>query len=88
MRITTQRTRYVVPSVTPFVESVTLDDFDLDEIRAYLRHRGEAVSADCDGLFIDQADLDRAETMAMCGQIQPARDYILDLVSRRIGRRL
>lgn len=26
--------------------------------------------------------------LAICGQIQHARDYILDMVSRRIGRRL
>jgi hypothetical protein len=48
MRITTTRTRYFAPSVTPFVESVSLDDFDLDEIRKYLRHKGDMVAGTSD----------------------------------------
>lgn len=91
---TRTKQRYRPPSIEPEVEPVRLDAFALDDIREYLRHCGEEVSADCantgdgDGLFIAQCDLDRAETLAICGQIQHARDYILDMVSRRIGRRL
>lgn len=91
---TRTKQRYRPPSIEPEVKPVRLDDFDRDDILEYLRHCGKEVSTDCantgdgDGLFIAQCDLDRAETLAICGQIQHARDYILDMVSRRIGRRL
>ena len=98
MRITTTRTRYFAPSVTPFVESVSLDDFDLDEIREYLRHKGDMVAGTSDddasdgatagGLFISPEDLNRVETLALCGQLDSARRFVLDMVSEQIGRPL
>jgi hypothetical protein len=100
MRITptAERPRYCVPSVTPFVESVSLSDFDIDEIREYLRHKGDMVAgtsaddahdgATAGGMFIDPADLDRIETLALCGQLDSARRFVLDMVSEQIGRPL
>ena len=98
--MSSQPTRYFSPSVTPHVESVSLDDFDLDEIRKYLDHHDNkalaTISDDDDaeygstagGLFIHPADLNRIETLVLCGQRDSARDALCALASEAIGRQL
>lgn len=95
-------TPYHVPSVTPaavVLETVTLDDFDLDDIREYLSRQDngtpdEAPRAEMGNpskntsLVIFPADLDRIETLAICGQTEHARQHAIDLISAHIARPL
>jgi hypothetical protein len=94
------KARYRVPSYTPECQTVYLSDFDISEIREYLKNhankRGESPEdfsgepeggSDCD-LVIPSEDLGRIETLAMCGQIEYAREEVLRIVSDHIGRAL
>ena len=91
---TTER-RYRVPSVSRDVD-VSLSDFDLDEIREYLRRHDTgqmdkpagAISplGFDDPLLIGSDELDRVTTLAICGQKQHAQQLILSIVSEHIGR--
>lgn len=91
--------RYRIPSIEPEVCEVGLDDFDVDEIREYLKrvdtgtlngpaqaHINEAFSESA--LAIEPEDLNRIETLAVCGQLEYARAEALRLVSEHIGRPL
>jgi hypothetical protein len=93
--VTEVQRRYRVPTVSRYVD-ISLSDFDLDEIREYLRRmdRGEmdkpegSISPAGFGepLLIESDDLDRIATLALCGQKQHAQQYVLGLVSEHIGR--
>ncbi len=96
---TTARPRYRVPSIEPEVEvrAVSLDDFDLDDIRAYLRYQGDKIAPlgrpgdipnSANELFIPPEDLNRIGTLALCGQVESARRYLLDMAAEQIGRPL
>lgn len=85
----TTATRYRVPSISEYVD-VSLDQFDVDEIREYLAHVDGQAGAGPTGeaLTICRSDLAHIETLALCGQKQAARDEVLQIVSRHIGRQL
>lgn len=74
---------------------VSLDEFGDTDIANYLRQRGYYVSAtsearhDQDGdpeNVLNPADLDHVEHLALCGQINAAREEALALVGNAIGR--
>jgi hypothetical protein len=82
---------YRVPTHTEHL-TVSLDDFDDDEIVEYLRHRGFSViggsstgSADFED-HIAGVELDHIFTLALCGQRQQAQSEALQLISRVVGR--
>lgn len=92
---------YRVPRVHPEpveIEAVSLDAFDLEDIREYLHrqdnhvpdavpkyeHGGRAITS----LVITADELCRIETLALCGQVQHAREEALRLISDHIGRPL
>jgi hypothetical protein len=81
--------RYRTPSVSEYVD-VSLDQFDIDDIREYVAHvdakAGTGPSGD--SLTISREDLGRVETLALCGQTDAARETVLEIVSRHIGRKL
>lgn len=82
------RKRRFVPTVMVDAE-VSLDEFCTEDILKYLRDQGEGVAIDSgEGIFLSQGDLNRCETLALCGQVDAARKYILDIVSQAIGRPL
>jgi len=83
--------RYRVPTHTESL-TVSLDDFDDDEIVEYLRHRGFSViggsstgSVDLDD-HITGTELDHIFTLALCGQRTQAQAEALQLISRVVGR--
>ena len=88
--------RYRVPRITKYSETeVSLDDFDLDDIREYLRRQGGGSSsspssggADDSDLCIEKSELDRIETLLLCGQRDSAREWVFEIVSKHIGRDL
>jgi hypothetical protein len=88
-------TRYRVPRVCEEVE-VSLDSFDIDDIRDYLKHHdGSAKTvgnpstyASHGSLTLEAGDLGRIDTLALCGQQEAAREYLVEIVSRHLGRRL
>jgi hypothetical protein len=99
---TEAKQRYRAPTIYREVE-VDLNDFTDEQIVAYLRHRGYAVSGEggepsedeAGGpvpgggpLVIDQEDLSRISTLTYCGQKQYAAEFVLELVGRHIGRSL
>lgn len=99
--MSTTALRYRVPSIQPEVEvcAVTLRDFDIDEIREYLdRHDSNTLDAPAEerpttspyqgSLVIQVDDLNRIETLALCGQTEHARQHALRLISDHIGRPL
>lgn len=95
--MSTTAPRYRVPCIQPEVEEVSLDDFDIDDIREYLRRRdygeldkpvGAAPSGFSDPLLIEADDLDRIATLALCGQKHHAQQHLLNLVSEHLGRDL
>lgn len=88
--------RYRTPSFSVEVD-VFLDQFGFDQIVAYLRHHGYQVAGEgvgligvdevtADGLLITPKDLSHIETLAVCGQKQPARDLALGIISDALGR--
>lgn len=98
----TTTTRYRVPTVYQDVK-VRLDDFDDEDIVEYLRYRGYAVGGSSmppmddeaggpvpgEGpLVLESDDLSRIAMLAYCGQREHARDFLCDIVSQWIGRRL
>ena len=73
--------------------SISLREFDESEIIAYLRSKGHDIDGISDpndsndnDLTIYSADLNRIETLALCGQKQSAHQLIFELVSKAIGR--
>jgi hypothetical protein len=82
---------YRAPTHTEYV-TVSLDDFDDDEIVEYLRHRGFSVhgtavgSSPFDDEHISGTELDHIFTLALCGQRQQAQSEALQLISRVVGR--
>lgn len=93
-----KKSRYRVPSVSVDAD-VSLDEFGDSEIAKYLRHRGYEVAgagedgggtSDCssEGLYLSPSDLNRIETLALCGQKEPARQLALAIISEAIGREL
>lgn len=96
-RIAAQRRGYRTPTICRDVE-VGLDDFDDDDIVEYLRDRGYLVNGsgdiDSDGtdatgaMVIDADQLNRIETLVLCGQRGAAIEHLHALVSAAIGRPL
>jgi hypothetical protein len=99
----TFKASYRVPSITPEpveLESISLDDFNLDDIREYLARQDGDIPDDaprhdrlCNtlgntSLLISAADINRIETLAICGQTEHARQHALDLISAHIARPL
>ena len=96
MSTQTEKPRYRTPRVNVDA-TVDLDEFEDDEIASYLRHRGYVVngsnndSSDSgadDVLIISEADLNRIATLSLCGQNESAREWLIDIVSNHIERRL
>jgi len=92
--ITTIKPRYRMPnvSVSAYVEC-SLDEFSTSDILAYLNHLGENSAesgggGDSDGLYLTRQDLDRIETLTLCGQRDAARSHLLQIVGTAIGRTL
>lgn len=88
----TTKPRYYTPTHTEHV-TVSLSDFTLEEIREYLTHKGESEPSGGgmgeDGpLTISEDDVNRIATLSLCGQKEAARDWLIELVERRIGRSL
>lgn len=92
--------RYYPPSVSA---STSLDEFSVDEMLEYIANRGTAEQKDrigadpadsseggcsSDGLYIVSADLQRMETLSLCGQGDVARAMALALIGEKIGRAL
>lgn len=98
---TAQKTRFRAPTVERYVD-VSLDDFLDEQIIEYLRHRGYSVDgkpddaevlevASADGiqpLTLSVAELNGMNTLALCGQQESARDWLIELVSKHISRQL
>lgn len=91
MSATTTKKRIRIPSVCI---DVRLDEFDVEEIRQYLRDKGqdavEIEDSNCDDNHnrIEDEDLSRIEMLATCGQTQQARELALEIVGEFIGRTL
>ena len=83
MSITKRRTR--APEVYPHVNPVSLNDFDIDEIREYLRGSGVDAPSDED-FVIPRDDMNRIETLLLCGQRQSAIEELLRAASEHMGR--
>ena len=91
----TSKPRYRTPSVSADVD-VSLDEFETDDIVEYLRHNGYTVTGNAvaqDAVpeannQIDTADLDHIYTLAVCGQLQFAKEKALQVVGTAIGRPL
>ena len=83
MSITKSRQR--TPKVYPHVNPVSLDDFDIDEIREYLRGSGVDAPSDED-FVIPRDDMNRIETLLLCGQRQSAIEELLRAASEHMGR--
>lgn len=87
----TKRRYYCAPTVDA---SVSLDEFDDDDIIEYCRHNNLKIGASPsqqdygDGAHIAATDLARIDTLAICGQRQEARDYLCQIVGTQIGRAL
>lgn len=90
--------RYWIPTVSADID-VSLDQFDAEEIAEYLRHSGYAVfngsAGDfaedpiaVSGIYVNQDDLNRISTLALCGQLDAARSNALAIISNAIGRAL
>jgi len=83
-----KKPRYYAPTVSVDVD-VSLDEFSMDDIHEYLRHKGEQVTVHTGaGLFIAQDELDRILTLAVCGQLEAARNASLEIISEAIERKL
>ena len=88
-----QRRRRRIPSVSVDVD-VSLDEFDIDTIRSYLREQdGEAGEedmgqAETDGCYIDSITCNQINTLALCGQKDEAIKLVMEIVSRAIGREI
>ena len=92
MSTTTTKPRYRVPTVSNY-HDVRLDEFDISDIREYLQHMGESASGadptswdDIGGVLIETAEVQRIETLALCGQKEAAREWLLEIFSKAIGR--
>ena len=83
--------KHSAPTHTEYV-TVSLDDFSIEEIREYLENEGEGDGPDPLGqggrLVISEDDMDRISTLAVCGQNDPAVSFLLEIVSKHIGRPL
>ena len=83
--------KYHAPTHTEYV-TISLDDFDDDDIVEYLRHRGFSVHGTAVGSspFEDEnitgTELDHIFTLALCGQRTQAQYEALQLISRVVGR--
>jgi hypothetical protein len=98
----TYKRTYRAPTVEPEVEAVSLSQFDIEDIREYLHRydtgtlRGPAgdprestaSTEAARALVVQPTDLDRIETLALCGQLEHARAEVLRIVSDHIGRPL
>lgn len=89
-----EKPRYRTPTHTEYV-TVSLNDFGNEEIAEHLRHEGFRVDGvglgdkPCsEGMWIDPEDMSRIDTLALCGQKEAAREWILDMVGKYIGRDL
>jgi len=83
-----------VPTIYPHVESVSLSDFDTDDILEYLKHKGATPDGAADlmcseaGLWISTEYMERAATLILAGQREEARLHILGIVGDAMGRAL
>lgn len=79
---------------TPTIDnSVSLDEFDTDDIIKYLRYSGYEVEGSTDinssneeGCHIPRYLINRIETLALCGQKEHAREMICKFIGDTIGR--
>lgn len=98
--MTETKRKYRVPSVSADVD-VRLDQFDDQEIIEYLRHQGHTVDGlsidapkealhyqNFETLVISVSELNRINTLALCGQREAARVTALEIISEAIGRPL
>lgn len=89
MSTTTTKKRIRIPSVSVDAE-VSLDEFSTDEIRKYLQDIGEEDGSggggDGKGCYLTSEDLNRIETLALCGQTEHAKALALQVVGDVIGR--
>jgi hypothetical protein len=91
----TSKPRYRVPSVSVDAE-VDLDEFEIEDIVEYLRHHGYTINGNAVAAGpvpeatdqIDTADLEHIYTLAVCGQIEFAKQEALQVVGKAIGRPL
>ena len=98
--MTETKRKYRVPTVSADVD-VRLDQFDDEEIIEYLRHQGHTVNGldisapkealnhkNFETLVISVSELNRINTLAICGQREAARVTTLEIISEAIGRPL
>ena len=87
---TLTKKRVRIPSVS--VDAVvSLDEFSTDEIQKYLQDIAEEGAASgggdgSDGCYLTPEDLNRIETLALCGQAEHAKALALQIVGDAIGR--
>lgn len=86
-----------IPTTELPPQSVTLDQFDEDDIAAYLIHCGYSVSKPLDyledsdstvPLLIPAQELQHIESLLLTGQRDHAREWALGIISKAIGRTL
>lgn len=80
-------TRYRAPTRSEYVE-VSLDDFTDEELREHMENRGVEASMDDDDLLIKADELNRLFTLVLCGQSDSARQWVLEVVGKKIGKAL
>lgn len=78
--------KYYPPTRTEYV-TIGLDSFSDEDISEYMDQRG-ITRPEGKGLFIESDDLNRIETLALCGHTSQARTEALELISNKIGRPL
>lgn len=75
-----------VAKVYPEVEPVTLDDFDIDDVREYLRLHDGGAPRSRDDFHVPREDMNRIATLLLCGQRTHAIAEIHQLVGEYLGR--
>lgn len=82
-----------VAKVYPEVEAVTLDDFDIDDIRDYLLNNGTSGDRgfgrsldDGDDFVVPSDTMNRIATLLLCGQREHAIAELHQLASEYLGR--
>ena len=82
----TTKSRLRVPTIYPEVEPVSLDDFDIDDIKEYLTGKGVSDLPSEEDFVIPRDDMNRIETLLLCGQRQSAIEELLRAASDHMGR--
>ncbi|MFA7291872.1 MAG: hypothetical protein WC023_06445 [Rhodocyclaceae bacterium] len=90
MNIAKTASRYRAPTAYASAE-VSLDEFSIEQIETHLAHlRGsDRTPGDVEGGFEFTGDeMNRINTLVLCGQGDVALDYVRREISRHIGRKL